>query len=110
MQRKHIHWYDNNVINLSVDNTITLYNVHTCTASESKFKNSSIRLTCTCTSIASLGDGVYKPMMLDNNVTVSTTNLYEPHMASYGLTDIEDVGILVQNNQKAINSLEREST
>ena len=41
-------------------------------------------------------------------MTVLTTNLYEPHMASYGLTDIEDVGILVQNNQKTINSLERE--
>ena len=29
-------------------------------------------------------------------------------MASYGLTDIEDVGFLVQNNQKTINGLERE--
>ena len=41
-------------------------------------------------------------------MTVQTTDLYEPHMASYGLTDIEDVGILVQNNQKTINGLERE--
>ena len=32
-------------------------------------------------------------------------NLYEPHVASYGLTDIEDIGFLVQNNQKTINSL-----
>ena len=29
-------------------------------------------------------------------------------MASYGLTDIEDVGILVQNNEKAINGLHGE--
>ena len=36
-------------------------------------------------------------------------NLYEPHMASNGLTDIEDVGILVQNNQKTINGLQRET-
>ena len=34
-------------------------------------------------------------------------NLYEPHMASYGLTDVEDVGIPIQNNQKTINGLER---
>ena len=32
-------------------------------------------------------------------------NLYESHVASYGLTDIEDVGFLVQNNQKTINGL-----
>ena len=41
---------------------------------------------------------------------MSTTDLYESHMASYGLTDIEDVGILIQNNQKTINGLQREST
>jgi hypothetical protein len=35
-------------------------------------------------------------------------NLYESHMASYGLTDIEDVGILIQNNQETINGLEKE--
>ena len=39
---------------------------------------------------------------------MSKTDLYEPHMASYGLTDVEDVGILIQNNQKTINGLEIE--
>ena len=29
-------------------------------------------------------------------------------MASYGLTNVEDVGIPIQNNQKTINGLERE--
>ena len=29
-------------------------------------------------------------------------------MTSYGLTDIEDVGIFVQNNQKTINGLHGE--
>ena len=33
--------------------------------------------------------------------------LAESHIASDGLTDIEDVGFLVQNNQKTINGLER---
>ena len=32
--------------------------------------------------------------------------LNEAHIASDGLTDIEDVGILVQNNQKTIHCLQ----
>ena len=31
--------------------------------------------------------------------------LNESHMASYGFTDIKNVGFLVQNNQKTINGL-----
>ena len=33
------------------------------------------------------------------------SHLFQPHIVNNGLTDIEDVGILVQNNQKTINGL-----
>ena len=48
---------------------------------------------------------MYMYAMLCMSLIAGFMYLYEPHMTSYSLTDIEDVGIFVQNNQKTINGL-----
>ena len=61
--------------------------------------------------LKNMGRPAYKVMLMQKQYLISimiyviTAYLDEPHMAGYGLTDIEDVGILVQNNEKTINGL-----